>query len=342
MAPLEKESVIQNHDYLNAPNSQVKSETLSGEEEFGDSDRYETGRRSDNESEIQSFEYSNAQHGHLSDKEKLEDNYNYNYNNESTRRVSVQLPPMQMMVHGMVNHKIVGGNCKRLVTGGVLQEAVKCIIVSTEWFHNLGFEGASRLILTLYDDQKKVQKRADVFGGPPKRGFAAYRYFSQYDEIVALARPGFHYQLEIKVAKGQKDAITLNGLICKIIPSSTIGQSFNFSDQEGTEGRYRGDVDFKGRPHGKGVIDYQNGGTFVGKFIKGEWKRGVKYFGTDVIGSMKEGRWDSQIDVSMATEFDYDVHFFVKEKKSKEASERTEEVEEAPQMLSWLELGCCL
>ena len=228
---------------------------------------------------------------------------------DSSRRVSVCLPPMQLTVLGMVNHKVAGGNCKKLVTGGILQENVKCIIVSTEWFHNL--EGASRLILTLYDNLKRVQKRIDVFGKPPKRGFTAYRYFSHYEPIVALAKPGYFYQLEIKVAKGQEDAVTLAGLVCKVIPSSAIGESFDFIDQEGVRGRYRGEA-LNGKPDGKGVIDYESGRTFVGFFVNGKWSKGVEYHGNDVICTMLNGMWNDEIDMALAKEFDYKVHFFIR------------------------------
>lgn len=355
MAPLEKQIGIQQHHYISDPTSQVKSGSALScdEKKLDDNERHDSGEQRNEKNDSFGPVSSNE--------EKLRDNDRYEsitptcmINDKSidqsfeyasalpgiSRKVSVQLPPQVLMIHGMVNQKITGGNCKKLVSGGVLQECVKSIIVSTEWFHNLGFDGASRLVLTLYNDEQKVQKRVDVFGQPPSRGFAAYRFFSQYEEIVAMAEPGFHYQLEIKVAKGMKDAITLAGLICKITPISTIGQSINYTDAEGSEGRYRGDIDSQGRPQGRGAIDYKNGCTFIGYFKEGEMKTGVKYFGPDVISSMKEGSWDDETDTSMTTEFDYDVHFFLKEIKAKNLPPEPVEVEHAPNMLTCAAFGC--
>ncbi len=317
MAPFEKQAAIADIKYFDGTNAHLNEKNSSRLEGVSDSrDGYSWDDK-------QASVTSRVQGRRSPDVELLPF-----YESDSHRRVSVQLPPMQMMVRSMLNHKVIGGKCKRLITGGVLQDEVKCIIVSTTWFHTL-FEGQSRLVLTLYNDAKEVKKRVDIFGSPPKRGFAAYRYFGEYDDIVALARPGCYYQLEIKVAKGQVDALTLAGLVCKIIPSSTFGQSFNFIDEEGAEGRYRGEVNAEGMPNGRGIMDYQDGASFVGKYNNGHWDRGVKYFGNEAVKSMKQGEWDDQIDMRMTSEFDYNLHFFVREKKLNIVSE---EIEEKPRM----------
>jgi len=235
----------------------------------------------------------------------------------SDKKVIVR--PMLMMVEGMVKH-VTGGSVKKLLKSGTLQDGVKSILVSAERFQDI--ERQSKLILTLYDNNNRVVKRLDLFGSPPKNGCSPFRLLEENEDIVSMAKPGFYYQLEYMVTGAFEDTITLAGLICKIIPASKSAPTFAMLDPEGLKGRYMGAADVNGDAQGKGTFEYESGCTFVGQFQRGKWVKGAYYRGTQLMGTMKEEKWDtSSIDIRVAKEFAYDVLFFSKGGKVKNVVE---------------------
>ena len=237
------------------------------------------------------------------------------YDNKSKRIVE---RPMLLLVDALAQ-PTKGGNYKKLVKGGTLQDGVSSIIVSAEKFKDT--KGMSRIFLTLYDDHKQVVQRNDVFGSPSNRELKTYIALdSDSDSIVAAAKAGYFYQLEYKVNAGFTETITVSGLICKIYPASRCAPSKDMKDPEGTDGRYRGQLDPNANASGKGIFDYRSGFTFVGEFKKGKFVKGAYYRGNEVRGTMKDGNWDQKgIDKSLVKEFPYDMHLYSRLNKTKKS-----------------------
>jgi len=256
------------------------------------------------------------------------------FSNNSKRIVE---RPMLLLVDDLA-HPTKGGNYKKLVKGGTLQEGVSSIIVSAEKFKDT--KGMSRIVLTLYNDHKQVVQRKDVFGSPSERTMKTYVVLdSNSDSIVADAKAGYCYQLEYKVTPGFSETITISGLICKIYPESRSAPSVDMKDPEGTDGRYRGQLDLNANASGKGIFDYRSGFTFVGEFKKGKFVRGAYYRALEVRGTMKDGKWDqTEIDKSLIKEFPYEVHFHSRLNKTKKSIMVGPQVDE-PETFS---VFCCL
>jgi len=244
---------------------------------------------------------------------------------------------MFLMVDNFV-HTTKGGNYKKLVKSGTLQEGVNSIIVSAEKFEDI--KGMSRIFLTLYNKQMQVVHRKDVFGSPKVRKFKPYIVLESSESIISTAKPGYYYQLEYKVIQGFEEKITVSDLICKIYPASRSAPAIDMKDPEGTQGRYRGTLDPNSNASGKGIFDYRSGYTFVGEFKKGKFTRGVYFRGTEVRGTMKDGKWDhQQIDVSLVKEFPYDVHFYSRSENSKKPFLSAETRVDEPETYS---VFCCI
>lgn len=245
--------------------------------------------------------------------------------------------PMLLMVDNL-SHPTKGGNYKKLVKSGTLQEGVSSIIVSAEKFEDT--KGMSRIFLTLYDQHKQVVHRKDLFGSSKVRKSKPYVVLESSDSIISTAKPGYYYQLEYKVIQGFEEKITVSDLICKIYPASRSAPAIEMKDPEGTQGRYRGALDPNGNANGKGIFDYQSGYTFVGDFKKGKFVRGVYFRGTEVRGTMKDRQWDQQqIDKNLIKEFPYDVHFYSRLNKSKKSLLSIETQVDEPETYS---VFCCM
>lgn len=225
--------------------------------------------------------------------------------------------PMLLTVGSFVKDALGGGESTMLVKGGILQGKVQCIYISAEKYADI--EGSTNLMMTLRNQRGNVVEQLDLFGKSPNEKYRSFRYrtIDDNEPIISEARRGFYYQLDYQIQGMYEDTITVTGLICKIIPASKATPSFEMTDPEGLKGRYVGDVDVRGKAEGQGTFHYETGCTFVGEFKVGKWIKGAYYRGTLAKGSMKEGQWDDDLDMSLVQKFPYDVHVYAARSNSK-------------------------
>jgi len=221
------------------------------------------------------------------------------------------LSSILLQVHEMTNREVKGGACKYLLKTEPLLSGVKCIIVSSKLVQS--FKAESKLVLTLYDCDGQVKKRLDLFGNIRETPSSPNRMIFAKEQIISALSHGDYYRLECKVAPGQSDFITLKGLSCKIISSTTIGSPHQLTDFANRKGTFVGFLDYEGKMNGKGSFHYlENGFTFVGQFDHGAWIKGVLYYGDIVKLTMKDSKWEETRDTALIKKFPHNFQTIVK------------------------------
>ena len=177
-----------------------------------------------------------------------------------------------------------------------LEESIYKIIVSVEVFKDMG-KGSRKtfLALSLYDDMGELVERCKLFDGSSYGGRELTRVFGKRDRIIMNARPDYTYHLEYMVGSNRQ-YVQIEGLICKIFPSSRSVSSYRMRDADGAEGLYIGSTDSHKDAHGQGSLEYDDGTRFVGKFEHGSMVDGVFYRGSHIRRTMARGKWTRGID----------------------------------------------
>ncbi len=182
-------------------------------------------------------------------------------------------------------------------TGGLHDKVFK-IIVSAEVFRSYaGRSGQNRVCLSLWDDAGMFVERCRLFDYSlqDRRIQNHNEMFGRRDPIVSKARPGFFYRLEYMIASGSSH-LEVNGLICKIFAEASKRPSYRMRDANDEEGIYIGAVDREDSAHGMGLLEYDDGKRFVGKFYLGSMAEGVLYRGAHARRTLKGGQWTHATD----------------------------------------------
>ena len=184
-----------------------------------------------------------------------------------------------------------------LVSSGGLQERAFRIIVSAEYFRDESFrrDSKSGIYLSLFNEHNLLVERSKLFDYRSEKDANHYQIFGKHDRIVTKSKPGYFYKLEA-VSSSNGRLADANGLMCKIFPESSRKSSYRMVDMEGAEGIFMGSVDMKNRAHGQGVLDYDDGRRFSGKFHHGSIAEGVLYRGAHVVHTIRDGDWEELVD----------------------------------------------
>jgi len=123
-----------------------------------------------------------------------------------------------------------------------------------------------------------------------------YRELTIEDDIVSKARLGSKYKLEYVLGDcGSRETVHAKDWICKIFPAGMDDvPSYKMEDKDGEIGTFMGEVDSRGKGFGLGVMEYNDGKRFVGKFKNGKMSEGVLYYGADYLCSMEKGAWNTE------------------------------------------------
>ena len=206
-------------------------------------------------------------------------------------------PPMILIVEKLNSSSALEDGWCCAVTSEKLQYHVSHILVSTETFKEYRRGSYERTVLAigLYDEKGVLVERTILFdnAGNPLRKAHLIRTFGPRDAITAKASKGYTYKLEFKGAAGvgNLSAFNVEGWICKIFSSNIKVSSYRTFDKEDEEGLYMGQVNSRGKAHGDGSFEYDDGKRFVGKFHHGAMTDGVVYRGKRAIFTMIRGRW---------------------------------------------------
>lgn len=229
----------------------------------------------------------------------------------STMSLKTNTKPMYLFLDEYQKASSAGRNFKLLVRGGKLMEGVVSIMISSTKFHDQ--RGTIRLYLTLYDQIKRVLQRKEIMRSSRNSSSSdSYVLIENGDSIVAGANVGCYYQVEYKNIGSSSTNFEIEGLVCKIFPSGRQTPEYEMKDPEGSKGTYMGKLGIDGKPHGTGTFHYESGHTFIGEFAKGSFKEGVYYFVEDPVGSMRNGKWDDQLDTSLARKYPIELQVFRK------------------------------
>ena len=213
--------------------------------------------------------------------------------------------PMLLLVEG-INPRKPGDKWHCALQSAPLDEKVRNMLVSIESLvqKGRGFQ-KPHLSIVLYNDNGVQVERVSPFevSHHGKFRLCTYRMFDKHDPIVSKARRGSYYQLEYLIENSHGNPAQLEGWMCKIFPANLSQPSYRMRDGDGEEGLYMGKVDSGEAAHGKGVLEYDDGKRFVGKFHHGSMVDGVLYRGSHTRFTMRKGKWSRVVDKSIIDEY---------------------------------------
>lgn len=193
-----------------------------------------------------------------------------------------------------------GGAWIGVTQTGYLEDKVKSLMISVDEF--LDEKKKSNLGIALYDANGEFVVRCNIFGNRTKTK-GNFRLITNEENIVAKARPGYFYQLQVAVNTGSTDVLQVKSWICKIFPASTNVPIHQMVDNDGDKGYYFGPVNLQNKAHGKGILEYENGCTFVGLFAKGMLMKGAYYKVDTIRATMQSSKWNDQVDRNICREY---------------------------------------
>jgi len=203
-----------------------------------------------------------------------------------------------MLLVESLRHHSVRNKWTTAVASGKLHDRIFRIIVSAEVFRSHGRRNVKgEVALSLYNERDMLVERCTIFDCTEdgRRSNTQNQVFGRNDRIVTKARPEFSYRLEYIVGSSSS-ILEVEGWICKIFPESSRRPSYKMRDVYGEEGVFIGPVDNRDRAHGVGLLEYDDGKRFVGKFYHGSMADGVIYRGARVRQTLKSGKWTNSID----------------------------------------------
>ena len=187
-----------------------------------------------------------------------------------------------------------------------LEEKIRKMLVSIESLvqKGRGFQ-KPHLSIVLYNENGVLLERVLPFEASQhsRMRLRTHKMFEKSDPIISKARRGHYYQLEYLIENSNGTPIDVGGWMCKLFPSNLTQPSYRMRDGDGLEGLYMGKVDVGEAAHGKGVLEYDDGKRFVGKFHHGSMVDGVLYRGSHTRFTMRKGKWSRVVDRTIIDEY---------------------------------------
>ncbi len=208
-----------------------------------------------------------------------------------------------------------GGAWIGVTQSGFLEDDVKCLMISVEEYLDKNMK--SNLGIALYNETGQFVVRCNIFGNRTKSK-GHYRMITDEEKIVSKAKKGYFYQLQTAVNTGSIDRLQVKGWVCKIFSASKTLPSTIMEDKDGDKGVYYGPLSTRGEAHGKGYLEYENGGTFVGQFSQGDLMHGSFYMVDQIKGTMENREWTEDINHRMSHLYPQSVQFFMRDVQSKD------------------------
>ena len=234
------------------------------------------------------------------------------------------LRPFIIRVPRVVRKLKEGGAWLGIAQSGFLEDFVDTLMLSVEFFLDDNLK--SNIGIALYNESGKFVTRCNIFGNRKKstatKGY--FRLIGNDEKIVSMAKPGYFYQLQCAVNSGRTDILQLRGFTCKIFSSTYAIPKYQIKDNDGDKGYYFGPVNSKSEADGKGILEYENGSSFVGLFARGVLIKGVYYKGREVRATMTNRKWNQEIDRDIVKEYPICFQKFSRE-VSKEDIDYTED-----------------
>mmetsp|Transcript_10884 Transcript_10884/g.13768 ORF Transcript_10884/g.13768 Transcript_10884/m.13768 type:complete len:279 (+) Transcript_10884:3-839(+) len=195
-----------------------------------------------------------------------------------------------------------GGEVIVLARSMPLDDGVSISMTSIKHFRTIDGSIDGAIELVLYNDNDNVVCRKTIFESSTSNN---YRFFKKASKINSKAKRRYYYQVEYVSAGTSSVKIEVDSLVCKIFPVRHRSTHLVMMDGDGEKGRYFGPGKLGGRgAHGDGVLEYENGNTFVGSFAKGKLVEGACYKdGDTLIRTMKGGEWTTSVQKDISLKF---------------------------------------
>ena len=216
---------------------------------------------------------------------------------------------------------------KTAVKTDLLEDRINKILVSADVFKLQRTDSNNSFVaLSLYNNEGDLVERVKLFDGSSYGTTGLQHSFGKKDEIVTCAKIGYTYRIEYMVSTNPGD-VQIEGLVCKVFPTSLRASSYRMRDSDGETGVFIGPINGEKLAHGRGSLEYDDGKRFVGTFFEGSMVDGVLYRESFAGQTMNNGKWTESVDTSIVEKFSSNMIMF--EQQVSEIKEKIDESDDA-------------